>query len=46
MRAESNYWIGKIYLTNNNKAKACDYFYKAKSLGDKDPENSIKLHCK
>ena len=45
MTAESNYWIGNIFLANGNKEKACEYFNKAKSLGDTDAEDSIRKYC-
>jgi len=45
MVAESNYWIGNIFLLKGKQGMACEYFYKAKSLGDKDAENSIRKYC-
>lgn len=45
MTAESNYWIGNIFLVNGNKEKACEYFNKAKSLGDTDADDSIRKYC-
>lgn len=45
MIAESNYWIGNIFLESGNKKRACEYFNKAKSLGDNDAENSIQKYC-
>lgn len=45
MTAESNYWIGNIFIAKGNKEKACEYFRKAKSLGDKDAENSVQKYC-
>ncbi len=45
MVAESSYWIGNIFLIKGKKDKACEYFNKAKLLGDKDAENSILKYC-
>lgn len=45
MTAESNYWIGNIFINNGNKEKACKYFNKAKFLGDTDAEDSIRKYC-
>ena len=45
MVAESDYWIGNILLTKGMKDKACEYYIKAKLLGDKDAENNIQKYC-
>ena len=45
MTAESNNCIGNIFLVNGKKEKACDYFNKAKLLGNKDAENNIRKYC-
>ena len=43
--AESNYWLGHIYLRTNQKKLACEKFNEAKELGDKDAEGEIKKYC-
>ena len=45
MTAESSYWIGNIFLVNGNKEKACEFFNRAKALGDTDAQNSIRKYC-
>ena len=45
MVAESDYWIGNIFLTRGNKDKACEYYNKAKLSGDKDAEDNIRKYC-
>lgn len=45
MTADSYVMVGNIYLIKGQKNQACDYFHKAKALGNNDAQNSINKYC-
>lgn len=45
MIAESNCWLGYIYVSTGQTDLACEKFRKSKQLGDKDAEEELKKYC-
>ena len=45
MIAESNCWLGYIYVSTGQTYLACEKFRKSKQLGDKDAEEELKKYC-
>jgi tetratricopeptide (TPR) repeat protein len=45
MIAESNCWLGYIYVSTGQTDLACEKFRKSKQLGDKDAEAELKKYC-
>jgi tetratricopeptide (TPR) repeat protein len=38
-------WMGTIYIRTGNKAKGCDFYQKAKLMGDDEAEKMITGNC-
>ena len=45
MIAESNCWLGSIYVSTGQTDLACEKFRKSKQLGDKDADAELKKYC-
>jgi len=45
MKAESNCWLGYIYVSTGQTDLACEKFRKSKQLGDKTAEEELKRYC-
>lgn len=46
MKSDSYIMVGNIYLIKGYKKEACEYFLKAKELGNDDGQTSIEKYCK
>ncbi|WP_158638415.1 tetratricopeptide repeat protein [Panacibacter ginsenosidivorans] len=46
MKSNCILWQGTLYIKSGNKSKACDYFQKAKELGDEEANEMIDTYCK
>jgi len=46
MKSNCILWEGTLFIKSGNKTKACEYFEKAKELGDDEANEMIATYCK